>query len=157
MEPVHLLHNHQLQPPTQTLVHAAYFITWNEALPIGNGRLAAMVFSDPGKRTNSTRMKKPFGQVKPGNNIPDTDFYSALTEIRRLIFDGKSIKKRRESRDAKNSAQCWRQTTTTECLISQLATCTLIFQTLKTNNYSRSLDINSAIQTTTYTLGKRQL
>jgi alpha-L-fucosidase 2 len=60
---------------------------WNEALPIGNGRIAAMVFG------NSAREQLQLNEETvwaggPGNNIPDSGFYEALPEIRKLIFEG---------------------------------------------------------------------
>jgi alpha-L-fucosidase 2 len=58
---------------------------WNEALPVGNGRLAAMVFSDPQKERLQLNEETVWAG-EPGNNIPSTDFAEALPEIRNLIF-----------------------------------------------------------------------
>ncbi|HYF67170.1 MAG TPA: glycoside hydrolase family 95 protein [Ohtaekwangia sp.] len=59
--------------------------TWNEALPIGNGRLAAMVFSSPQKERLQLNEETVWAG-EPGNNIPSTGFAEALPEIRNLIF-----------------------------------------------------------------------
>jgi alpha-L-fucosidase 2 len=61
--------------------------TWNEALPVGNGRLAAMVFSDPQKERLQLNEETVWAG-EPGNNIPSTGFAEALPEIRSLIFSG---------------------------------------------------------------------
>ena len=60
---------------------------WNEALPIGNGRLGAMVFGIPEKEKLQLNEETVWAG-QPGNNIPDTDFNAALPEIRRLVFAG---------------------------------------------------------------------
>src|SRR5688572_29701467 len=61
--------------------------TWNEALPVGNGRLATMVFSDPQKERLQLNEETVWAG-EPGNNIPTTGFAEALPEIRNLIFSG---------------------------------------------------------------------
>ena len=62
--------------------------TWNEALPIGNGRLAAMVFGNPSQEKLQLNEETVWAG-EPGNNIPITNFAASLPEIRKLIFDGK--------------------------------------------------------------------
>ncbi|MEJ6980030.1 glycoside hydrolase family 95 protein [Pedobacter sp. P351] len=60
---------------------------WNEALPIGNGRLAAMVFGD----LNNDRLQlneETIWAGEPGNNIPK-NVYEPIEKIRKLLFDGK--------------------------------------------------------------------
>ena len=57
---------------------------WNEALPIGNGRLGAMVFGGP----NEERLQLNEETVwagGPGNNIPE-GVYDSIVEIRKLLF-----------------------------------------------------------------------
>ncbi len=62
---------------------------WEEALPVGNGRLGAMVFG----KTNEERIQLnedtywtggPYSTVKK-------DGYKSLPEIQKLVFEGKSI------------------------------------------------------------------
>ena len=61
---------------------------WNEALPIGNGRLAAMVFGNPTQEKIQLNEETVWAG-EPGNNIPNTNFNASLPEIRKLLFDGK--------------------------------------------------------------------
>ncbi|PTB97306.1 hypothetical protein C9994_03480 [Marivirga lumbricoides] len=60
---------------------------WNEALPIGNGRLGAMVFGDP-EEEHLQLNEETIWAGEPGNNIPD-GFKELLPEVRALIFEGK--------------------------------------------------------------------
>ena len=61
---------------------------WNEALPIGNGRLGAMVFG--GTATERLQLnEESVWAGEPGNNLPKTNFYEALPDIRNFIFEGK--------------------------------------------------------------------
>jgi alpha-L-fucosidase 2 len=62
--------------------------TWNEALPVGNGRLAAMVFGNPGQERLQLNEETVWAG-EPGNNIPNTNFKESLPALRKLIFDGK--------------------------------------------------------------------
>ena len=60
---------------------------WNEALPIGNGRLAAMVFGD----LNNERLQlneETIWAGEPGNNIPQ-NAYESIQQIRKLLLAGK--------------------------------------------------------------------
>ena len=57
---------------------------WNEALPIGNGRLGAMVFG--GARTEQLQLnEETVWAGGPGNNVPE-GVYDSIVEIRKLIF-----------------------------------------------------------------------
>ncbi len=60
---------------------------WNEALPLGNGRIGAMVFGNPAKEQLQLNEETVWAG-EPGNNVKN-DLYSALPQIRRLIFEGK--------------------------------------------------------------------
>lgn len=60
---------------------------WNEALPIGNGRLAAMVFGDPSMERLQLNEETVWAG-EPGNNVPE-DKYDSIQQIRRLLFEGK--------------------------------------------------------------------
>jgi len=62
--------------------------TWNEALPIGNGRLAAMVFGDPAQEKIQLNEETVWAG-EPGNNLPNTNFNTSLPQVRRLLFEGK--------------------------------------------------------------------
>ena len=60
---------------------------WNEALPIGNGRMGAMVFGHPAsERLQLNEDSLWYGGPRDRNN---PDAAKVLPEIRRLIFEGK--------------------------------------------------------------------
>ncbi|MBN1832074.1 MAG: glycoside hydrolase N-terminal domain-containing protein [Deltaproteobacteria bacterium] len=60
---------------------------WNEAVPIGNGRLGAMVFGDPVNEKIQLN-EETFWSGGPSRN-DNPDALNALSEVRRLIFQGK--------------------------------------------------------------------
>jgi alpha-L-fucosidase 2 len=60
---------------------------WVEALPLGNGRLGAMVFGDPQKETIQLN-ENTFWAGQPNRN-DNPNAKAVLDEVRKLIFDGK--------------------------------------------------------------------
>lgn len=60
---------------------------WEEALPIGNGRLGAMVFGTPQNEHIQLNEETVWGG-EPGNNLPE-GFKEVLPGVRKLIFEGK--------------------------------------------------------------------
>ena len=60
---------------------------WNEALPIGNGRIAAMIFGDPVNEKIQLN-EGTFWSGGPSRN-DNPDALEALPAIRQLIFEGK--------------------------------------------------------------------
>ena len=60
---------------------------WNEALPIGNGRLGAMVYGDPANEKIQLN-EETFWSGGPSRN-DNPDALKSLPEVRQLIFDGK--------------------------------------------------------------------
>ena len=60
---------------------------WNEALPIGNGRLGAMVFGSPAAEKLQLN-EETFWSGGPSRN-DNPNALAALSEIRRLIFEDK--------------------------------------------------------------------
>jgi len=60
---------------------------WEEALPVGNGRLGAMIYGGTGKELLQLN-EETIWAGEPGNNIPG-GFREVLPEVRRLVFDGK--------------------------------------------------------------------
>ena len=75
--------------PSTTLWYAAPAATWEEALPLGNGRLGAMVFGNYGEERIQINEESywsggPYSTVVEGGA-------EALPEIQRLIFEGKPI------------------------------------------------------------------
>ncbi|MFC0877844.1 glycoside hydrolase N-terminal domain-containing protein [Saccharicrinis sp. FJH2] len=60
---------------------------WEEALPLGNGRLGAMVFGSTGTEQIQLNEETVWAG-EPGNNLPK-GFKEILPEVRKLIFQGK--------------------------------------------------------------------
>lgn len=60
---------------------------WNEALPIGNGRLGAMIFGEPGKEQLQLN-EETIWSGGPNSNIT-SESGAAIPELRKLIFEGK--------------------------------------------------------------------
>ncbi|WP_347840848.1 glycoside hydrolase family 95 protein [uncultured Draconibacterium sp.] len=60
---------------------------WNEALPIGNGRLGAMVYGIPDKENIQLNEETLWGGGPHRNDNPDAKVI--LDDIRQLLFDGK--------------------------------------------------------------------
>lgn len=60
---------------------------WVEALPIGNGRLGAMVYGDPINEVIQLNENTLWAGQPNRNDNPDAK--AALPEVRKLIFDGK--------------------------------------------------------------------
>lgn len=60
---------------------------WEEALPIGNGRLGAMIFGTVNKEHLQLNEETVWAG-EPGNNLP-TGFKEILPKVRKLIFEGK--------------------------------------------------------------------
>src|SRR3989339_987766 len=62
---------------------------WNEALPIGNGKLAAMVFGEPAKEQLQLNEESVWAGG-PNNNIkPDAN--SIIRQARKLIYEGRYV------------------------------------------------------------------
>src|SRR5674476_382562 len=60
---------------------------WVEALPLGNGRLGAMVYGDPSKEVIQLNENTVWAGQPNRNDNPDAK--EALPEVRKLIFEGK--------------------------------------------------------------------
>lgn len=69
---------------------------WNEALPLGNGRLGVMTFGNPAKEQLQLNEETVWAG-EPGNNVPKNVNHK-IDEIRQLLFSGKS----KEAQDLSN-------------------------------------------------------
>ncbi|AWW32782.1 glycoside hydrolase family 95 protein [Echinicola strongylocentroti] len=118
---------------------------WNEALPIGNGRLGAMVYGDPLRENIQLNEETLWSGGPHRNDNPDTK--AILDDIRALLFEGKY----KEAHDLANAK-----------IISQTSH-GMPYETAGNlyldfpgsdnyTNYYRELDISKAIQKTTYTV-----
>lgn len=119
---------------------------WNEALPLGNGRLGAMVFGNPVNENIQLNENTLWAGGPHRNDNPKAK--GALNEIRNLLFTGKY----EEARDLANSN-----------FVSQIShgmpyetVGNLKLHFLNHENYTdyhRSLDLGKAVNTTSYSVG----
>jgi alpha-L-fucosidase 2 len=116
---------------------------WNEALPIGNGRLGAMIFGNP--CTEIIQLNENTVWAGQPNRNDNLEAKAALPEVRKLIFEGKY----KEAQDLVNQE-----------IISKTSH-GMAYQTvgnLKLNfpghdnysNYYRELDIENAVASSRY-------
>lgn len=123
---------------------------WEEALPIGNGRLGAMVFGgdiDEHLQLN----EETVWSGEPGNNLPK-GFYEILPQVRKLIFEGKYIEAEaltmsRVPRHASNDNNYGMKYQTLGDLNLEFLNKGAI------NNYYRDLDLQKAICNVSYESG----
>ncbi|MDR3308561.1 MAG: glycoside hydrolase family 95 protein [Tannerella sp.] len=118
---------------------------WVEALPIGNGRLGAMVFGDPFNETLQLNEETVWAGQPNNNGNPDAK--DALPQVRKLLFEGKY----REAQDL-----------ATEKIVSKtnhgmpyqpVGDLKLTFPAnASAQDYRRELDLSTAVATTRYTL-----
>lgn len=120
---------------------------WDEALPVGNGRLGAMVFGG----TNTERIQLNEESLWAGSQAEGfaPDYAKHLTEVQRLIFAGK----RKEARDygQRHLAQ-WPSSFRS---YEPLGDLTLEFKEVSNpSNYRRELSLRDAIARTSYQSGE---
>jgi len=117
---------------------------WTEALPVGNGRLGAMVFGGVNREHLPLNLDTlwaggPYDSVNP-------DALAALPEVRRLIFAG-HYAEAANLLSAKVMAKPLKQMP-----YQPLGDLTLDFPAVKTVvNYRRDLNLDTAVATTTFT------
>ncbi|MGI4735395.1 MAG: glycoside hydrolase family 95 protein [Janthinobacterium lividum] len=132
------------RPAEQVLWYKQPAKDWNEALPVGNGRLGAMLFGRPGEELMQLNESTLWtgGPVKPNPN-PAAPTY--LPEVRRLLFAG----------DNGAAAQLMRQMQGPNTNAYQPLGDLLLRQPLAgaVSNYYRDLNISTATATTRFTVG----
>ncbi|MDR0713025.1 MAG: glycoside hydrolase family 95 protein, partial [Bacteroidales bacterium] len=118
---------------------------WVEALPVGNGRLGAMVFGTPSQEKIQLNEETVWAG-QPNNNI-NPDALPAIPEIRKLMFAGKF----KEAQDLVNDKV---MTKTNQGMAYQpVGDLNIAFpEHDRFENYYRELDIASAITSTRYTV-----
>ncbi|GAA4397732.1 glycoside hydrolase family 95 protein [Nibrella viscosa] len=119
---------------------------WENALPIGNGRLGGMVYGNVGKETIQLNEHTVWSGSPNRNDNPDA--LAALPQIRQLIFDGKQKEAEQLANKAVISKKSHGQ------MFQPVGNLHLTFEE-HTNytNYYRELDIEQAVAKTTYTVG----
>ncbi|WEK69488.1 MAG: glycoside hydrolase family 95 protein [Candidatus Chryseobacterium colombiense] len=120
---------------------------WNEALPIGNGRLGAMVFGGASKEHLQLN-EETIWAGEPGNNVPKNTFDS-IQKIRKLLNESKF----QEAQNVSNRTYP-RQAPKDLNYGMPYQTMGDLFLDFKDHenfkNYSRTLDIEKAVSTVSY-------
>jgi len=119
--------------------------TWENALPIGNGMLGAMIYGNVTKEIIKLNEHTLWSGGPYQNDVPETINY--LPEIRRLIFDGKHKEAENLANKVmfgkKSSGQIFQPAGNLELSFTKQE----VYQ-----NYKRELDLEKAICKTTYTV-----
>lgn len=119
--------------------------TWENALPIGNGMLGAMVYGNVTKEIIKLNEHTLWSGGPYQNDVPETINY--LPEIRQLIFDGKHKEAENLANKVmfgkKSSGQIFQPAGNLELSFTKQE----VYQ-----NYKRELDLEKAICKTTYTV-----
>ena len=79
----------EMQQPDVKLCYENPASDWHEALPVGNGRLGAMVFGDPYQELIQLNEESLWAGKPINNNNPEA--LSHLGELRQLLFDDRNI------------------------------------------------------------------
>jgi alpha-L-fucosidase 2 len=131
---------------TMKLVYRQPAKDWNEALPIGNGRLGAMMFGTV--QTEHLQLNEDsvwYGEPVDRNN---PDALANLPKIRELIFNGKISEAERLAKFAlSGTPESQRPYQTMGDLFLQFS------QNGEAQAYERTLDLNTAITSVQYTTG----
>ena len=118
---------------------------WENALPIGNGRLGGMVYGNVGRETIQLNEHTVWSGGPNRNDNPAA--LSSLPEIRKLIFDGKHKEAEKLANQSIISMQSHGQ------MFQPVGNLNLSFDGHeKYTDYYRELDIEKAITKTTYTV-----
>ena len=119
---------------------------WENALPIGNGRLGAMVFGEVPRETVQLNEHTVWSGSPNRNDNPDA--LAALPELRQMIFDGRHD----EALDLANRAIMSKKSHGQK--FQPVGNLHLDFPGHENyTNYYRELDLQNATTTTTYQVG----
>ena len=118
---------------------------WEEALPIGNGRLGGMVYG--GVDHEKVQLNEDTFWTGSPYTPANKDTFSKLPELRRLILEGKEA-------EAQEKAEQWAMgTPMKQCSYQPIGELQLLFPSLDATavtDYKRSLDLNTAIASTSF-------
>lgn len=132
------------QPKSSTHLLNYYFNTpacnWNEAIPIGNGRLGGMVFGSVEQEKIQTN-EDTFWSGEP-RNLQKPGTYKCLDEIRRLLNEGKTAEA--EALINRDMLGPWNQS------YMPLANILLSMPSGSYSNYRRTLDLKKGIVYVSY-------
>ncbi|HBQ59676.1 MAG TPA: hypothetical protein DD671_08645, partial [Balneolaceae bacterium] len=122
-------------------------VIWEEALPVGNGRLGAMVYGDPHLESIQLNEETVWAG-EPGNNIM-ADIKEYFPKIRRLIFEGKHT----QAQQLASAYLPWDTDLDANYGMSYQTVGNLeisFFDTSEVVNYYRDLDIANAVASVEY-------
>ncbi|MFA5814199.1 MAG: glycoside hydrolase family 95 protein [Bacteroidales bacterium] len=120
-------------------------VKWEEGLPIGNGRLGAMVFGGTAEERLQLNESTLWGGLPYDYSNPEAGQH--LAELRRLIFEGKIPEAEKLGQNMLGRPKCQRP-------YQPLGDLRLRFPGHeKVEQYERSLDLDQAVVTTTYRIG----
>jgi alpha-L-fucosidase 2 len=121
-------------------------ITWENALPIGNGRLGGMVYGNVEQEVLQLNEHTVWSGSPNRNDNPEA--LAALPELRRLIFEGKQ----KEAEQLANKVIITKKSHGQ--MFQPVANLNLFFNDhANYTDYRRELDIGKAVATTRYTVG----
>ena len=134
----------QLENETLKLWYDGPATQWVEALPLGNGRIGAMVFGDPVHEQFQLNEETVWGGSPYNNTNPKAK--DALPRIRQLIFEGKN----KEAQELCGPTIC--SPSANGMPYQTVGSLHLDFDGINNyNDYYRDLDIAKAIATTRFT------
>ncbi|MBC7846693.1 MAG: glycoside hydrolase N-terminal domain-containing protein [Flavobacterium sp.] len=119
---------------------------WENALPIGNGRLGAMIYGNV--ETETIQLNEHTVWSGSPNNNDNPLALEALPEIRKLIFEGKHKEAEKLANQAIITKKSHGQ------IFQPVGNLNLVFDGQENyTNYHRELDIEKAVAKTTYNVG----
>ena len=120
--------------------------TWENALPVGNGRLGAMVYGNVDTETVQLNESSLWSGGPYRNDNPLT--FDSLAEIRKLIFEGKQ-----KEAEALANRTIISQQSQGQMFLPAGELHLLFHGTEKYSDYYRELDLNRAMTKTSYRIG----
>lgn len=118
---------------------------WNEALPLGNGRLGAMIFGDPARERIQLNEDSIWYGGPSDRNNPDA--LAHLAVIRNLLFEGKLKEAHRLAETAFSGTPCSQRHYMPAGDLLLIAE-----EKGEISQYSRSLDLERGVAVTSYEL-----
>lgn len=118
---------------------------WTDALPIGNGRLGAMVYG--GVQLEQLQLNEDTLWTGGPHSYDNPEAYSHLSNVRQLLKDGKYVEAEKEAQNMMGSP-------VKQMAYQPLGDLLLMFpQGETTGNYRRELDMETAVTTVSYGIG----